>query len=189
MRGRLANPPGMSLFLATMLPGLLLLAVGGALVWNGPPVQAGAMRFLRSQVAAYVTMGLGSAWFLYYIANLGKADFGDYKVPLFILFAGLAVLSFRYVNEFLSVRGLAVLTLLVGGVLLRAAYMRYDDPQRLFLVVAVYAAIVAALYLGAVPYRLRDFFEWLWQKQPRPRILGGLLAGYGLLLAIVSFTY
>jgi hypothetical protein len=43
--------------------------------------------------------------------------------------------------------------------------------------------------LGAQPWRLRDFFGWLFARPGRARSLGGALAGYGLLLAIVAFTY
>jgi hypothetical protein len=93
------------------------------------------------------------------------------------------------VPDFLAVRGLAVLMLLGAMPLLDAAYMEYDHPQRLFMVSAVYVGIALAIYLGASPFRLRDFFEWLFQRPMRGRILGGVLAGYGVLLAVVAFTY
>ena len=168
---------------------VLLLAAGLALLWSGEPVRDGAMRFLRSQTAAYATFGPGAVWFLYEITQLGQADFGAYKIPLLVIFGAVAFLSFSRVNEFLSVRGLSVLILMGAGVMLDAAFGLYEIPQRLFLVSAIYALILVALYLGAWPYRLRDFFNWLWEKGLRPRVLGAALAGYGALLMIVSFTY
>ena len=53
----------------------------------------------------------------------------------------------------------------------------------------VYLAIVIALILGANPYKLRDFLEWLYKKETRPRALGGVFVIYGLLLSVVAFTY
>ena len=65
-----------------------------------------------------------------------------------------------------------------------------QEPQsRLFLVSFVYLMITLTLYVGASPYRMRDFNNWLFDSQNRPRLLGGLLGGYGLLLAGVAFNY
>jgi hypothetical protein len=120
--------------------------------------------------------------------HLGPADFGQYRHLLFLVFLTVAVGSFFYVPDFLAVRGLSALTLLTSGVLLDAAYMQ--NPQtRLFLVSFVYLLIVISLYLGANPYRLRDFFDWLYKKEFRPRAIGGALAAYGILLIGVALNY
>jgi len=87
------------------------------------------------------------------------------------------------------VRGLAGLILLGASPLLSAAYMRYEVPSRLFMVTAVYVAIALALYLGAAPFRLRDFLQWLFVRPTRVRVAGGLATGYGLLLVVVALTY
>jgi hypothetical protein len=73
--------------------------------------------------------------------------------------------------------------------LLQAAYMEYDKPQRLFMVTAVYAALAGAIWLGAQPWRLRDFFTWLFAQPRRARGIGGVLAAYGVILSVVAFTY
>jgi len=57
------------------------------------------------------------------------------------------------------------------------------------MVAAVYAGIVVAIYLGAVPFRLRDFLGWVFNRPVRSRIVGGTLAAYGFLLAAIAFTY
>src|SRR5690606_9150535 len=115
-------------------------------------------------------------------------DFGAYRHYLFLGFGVVAVLSFFHARDFLAVRGLAILILLAANVLLDAAYMQ-EPAGRLFLVSFVYLAIVAALYLGMSPFRMRDFFGWLFATDGRPKILGGVLLFYGLLLNIVAFTY
>ena len=73
--------------------------------------------------------------------------------------------------------------------LLDAAYMEYDKPQRLLMVTVVYVGIASGIWLGAQPWRMRDFLGWLLAQPVRARGLGGVLAGYGLLLSIVAFTY
>lgn len=179
----------MSLTLATLIPGLLLLALGAALLSGHATVTAVLKAFPRSTTAAVVLFGSGALWFLYKVWHLPEADFGQYRTLLAIAFGVIALLSFKYVPDFLAVRGLAVLVLLSAAPLLDAAYMHYDQPQRLFMVSLVYLCIALAIYLGASPYRLRDFFEWLFRAPGRGRVLGGALVGYGLLLAIVAFTY
>ena len=178
----------MSLFLATFLTGLVLLFAGAFLLWDAKTAALYAKAFPRSRLAAYVTMGLGSIWFLYRVLQLGEADFGAYRGYLFVGFAAIAGLSFVHVKEFLAVRGLSILVLLIARVLLTPAFLQ-EPATRLFLVSLVYAAIVVAIYLGVSPFRLRDFFNWLFATDRRPRVFGGLLVAYGLLLNIVAFTY
>ena len=145
--------------------------------------------FPRSTNATWLFFGTASVWFLYRVWNLSPADFGEYHVPLFIGFALVAALSFWCVPDFLAVRGLAALVLLAAMPLLEAAYMEWSHPQRLFLVGFVFVCIALAIWLGASPYRLRDFFEWLFRTGGRPRAVGGALLGYGVLLGVVAFTY
>jgi hypothetical protein len=179
----------MSLQLATLIPGFLLLALGTLFLVGNSAITAMFKALPRSQAAAYIFFGTGALWFLYNAWNLSNADFGEYHVQLTIGFSVVAVLSFKLVPDFLAVRGLSTLVLLGASPLLYSAYMEYDKPQRLFMVTAVYIAIALAIYLGASPFRLRDFFEWLYRVPVRGKILGGVLATYGLLLVGVAFTY
>ncbi len=178
----------MSLFAATLTVALLLLAPGGVLLWNGEAAARLAKASLRSRPVTLLLMGTAMAWFLYKVTQLGEADFGAYKKPLFLFFFLIGVMSFYYVPDFLAVRGGAILILLLARPLLDAAFL--EAPwSRLFMVAMVYVWIVTAIYFGAAPYRLRDFLGWLFQKPPRPRALGGFMAAYGLLLLGAAFTY
>ena len=178
----------MTLFQATLLTGVFLVAFGTHFFWHGMASEAGCKGFPRSKNAAYVLMGLASVWFLYHIWQLGPADFGQYKKIIFALFLVAAIGSFYFVPDFLAVRGLAGLVLLSASALLDAAYMQ--EPQaRLFLVSFVYLAIIVAIVLGGSPYRLRDFLDWLYRHPRRPRIFGFVFTAYGLLLTAIAFLY
>jgi hypothetical protein len=179
----------MSLTLATLIPGLVLLVLGIPLLLNHTGYAAMLRAMPRSTTAAYLFFGVGAAWFLHAIWHLSPADFGDYRTYLFIGFLLVAILSFRCVPDFLAVRGLATVILMAALPLLEAAYMEYDKPQRLFMVSVVYLALSAAIWLGAQPWRLRDFFTWLFAQPARGRRIGAALAAYGVLLSIVAFTY
>jgi hypothetical protein len=179
----------MSLTAATLIPGILLLVVGLplALVLNG--AMAVFRAFPRSQAASYLLFGVGAAWFLYNIAHLSPADFGDYKIPLFIFFGLVAIAAFKCVPDFLAVRGAAAIVLLAAEYFLGAAFMEYQYPQRLLMVTLVYLAIALAIWLGAQPWRLRDFLEWLFRTPGRTRTFGLLACLYGLILCVTAFTY
>jgi hypothetical protein len=179
----------MSLSLATLIPGLLLFALGVPLLLNHSGFVVRLKGLPRSTAATYVFFGAGAAWFLYAIWHLSPADFGEYRKFLFVAFAIIAALAFKCVPDFLAVRGLCVLMLMGAMPLLDAAYMAYDRPQRLLMVTPVYLGIALAVWLGAQPWRLRDFLGWLFARPGRARAVGGVLAGYGLLLAGVAFTY
>jgi hypothetical protein len=181
----------MSLLLATLLPGLFLAILGVLLLLNNSVVQSTLKALPRSQTGAVLFFGGGALWFLYLVWNLSAADLVIFSTPQpwALIFGALAACAFFYVPDFLAVRGLCVLTLLSAWPLLIAAYMEYDKPQRLLMVSTMYIAVSFAIYLGAVPYRLRDFFQWLFSTRGRPRVIGSGLFVYGLLLAAVAFTY
>lgn len=179
----------MSLLLATLLPGLLLIALGVPLLLNHSGFTVLLKALPRSTTATYVFFSTGAAWFLYNVWHLSPADFGDYRTLLTVVFAMVALAAFKCVPDFLAVRGLCVLMLVGAAPLLAAAYMEYDHPQRLFMVSLVYLGIALAIWLGAQPWRLRDFFAWLFARAGRSRAIGAALTVYGALLAIVAFTY
>jgi hypothetical protein len=181
----------MSLFLATLLPGLLLALLGGLLLWNDPRVSSTFRALPRSKRATLIFFSLAAFWFLWRLSNLGESDLIFFKSPLPVMgaFAVLSVLAFIYTPDFLAVRGLAVLMLLAAEPLLYAAYMEFGHPQRLLMVTAVYVGLCIALYLAAAPYRLRDFFDWLFKSSARSRLVGGVLLTYGLATAAAAFTY
>ena len=180
----------MSLFLAILLPGLFLALLGGLLLWNDPRVSSAAKALPRSQSSAWILFGASAAWFIWRLSRVGESDliFFQQPMPLMIGFGVLAVLAFIYTPDFLAVRGLCVLMLLVAEPLLKSAYMEWTHPWRLLMVSAVYIGLALALYLAAAPFRLRDFFEWLYGATGRPRALGATLLIYGLATSAAAFT-
>lgn len=180
----------MSLFLATLLPGLFIVLLGGLLLWNNNKVGAIARALPRSNRGAWLFFGTGALWFLWRVSQLGESDliFFQAPLPVVLAFAILTVLAFIYTPDFLAVRGLCVLMLLAAEPLLYAGYMVFQwqvYPYK----IAVYVGLGLALYLAAAPYRLRDFFEWLFRQPSRPRLIGGFLLAYGLVTTAAAFTY
>ena len=185
----------MNLTLATLLTALAFLVLGFAL-WRNAPVWQGALRaFPRSEQAALVLFGLASVWFLWKVWNLSPADnlfnmdFTRFRLLLIGVFGATAIGSFLYVRDLLPIRGLAILLLLFAGEGLSAAFGRYDLPQRLLLVTVLYAVIVAAIFIGAAPYHMRNGIQWLLASPGRARSVGIGFGVTGLVLGVVAFTY
>ena len=120
----------MSITLAILIPGLLLLILGLALASGRSTVRAAFQSFPRSPAATVVFFGTGALCFLYRVWNLSPADFGEYRTILTIAFAAIALLAFKYTPDFLAVRGLAILVLLGAMPLLDATYMVYGREER-----------------------------------------------------------
>ena len=179
----------MTLTIATLIPSIILVLLGALFLTGNSAIIATFKAFPRSKTAAGFLFGAGALWFLYNVWHLSEADFGEYRTGLFIGFAIVAALSFVYVPDFLAVRGACVLMLLTAMPLLDAGYMVYNLPQIRLYKIAVYLGIALALYFGASPFRLRDFFQWVFATKGRPRAVGGAMLVYGLVLAVVAFTY
>lgn len=178
-----------SLFTFTLLAALVLLAFGLFLSFAPARATPVLRSFPRHRLTGVITMALAGSWFLWKIANLGPSDFGDYKVILFILFAATVAGSIFYVPDFLAVRGVAVLILLSANVGLKAAFGHYDIPERLLLVMLLYVFIVAAIYYGLVPFKMRETMAWLLRGEGRVRALGALSGLTGATLLLTAFLY
>src|SRR5665213_3072068 len=118
-----SESPSMSLFSASLIPGLLLIALGVPLLLNIAGVTSAIRAFPRSASAGYLVFGAAAAWFLYNILHLSNADFGEYRYYLFAGFAAVAVLSFKCVPDFLGVRGASALVLISATPFLDSAYI------------------------------------------------------------------
>lgn len=178
----------MSLLLATFLTGLVLVICGLAVSSDNSALRSLIKGFPRSNTATYVLFGTACLWFLFRVWNLSMADFGEFRKILFLAFSALSILAFFYVPDFLAIRGLASLILLSADPLLAAGYGRYEGSLLVFKAV-VYLLILAALWLGAQPYRLRNLIEWIQGSGTQGKIVGWVTAAAGLFILGTSFSY
>src|SRR3954466_188170 len=84
-----------------------------------PAAFAAAMRrFPRSEAWGFALMGLGTAWFLWNLNNESISDFAAYKSVMLLGFGAVGLLTCIFVRDFLAVRGLSVVLLLLGKLML-----------------------------------------------------------------------
>ena len=179
----------MNLTLYTVLTGVIACFTGFILISNSSKVKCLLKELLRSNKASIILLSIGLFWFQYHhVRNLGEADFGDYKLIIGLIGSFIAVASFFYINDFLSVRAFCIIMLFYAREALDSAFLQ-EPSARLFLVSAIYFIIIASLYFGAWPYRTRDLLLWLFSERIRSIVFGYSFVLYGLLLVGVAITY
>jgi hypothetical protein len=146
-----------------------------------------ARAFPRNETVGFLLMGLGTLWFLYNLNAEAIADFAAYKKWMLTGFGALGLLSCIYVRDYLAVRGLAVVMLLLAWVTLNQT--RWADSQwRLVLVVWAYTWVVLAMWFTVSPYRLRDFLNWFTANEQRLRFGSMLQLALGVLVLVLGAT-
>ena len=129
---------------------------------TNPAAFAAAVRqFPRSYRWGVALMLLGTAWFLYYLSQESISDFAAYKNVLIALFAGVGIGSCIFVRDFLAVRGLAVVLLLLGKMMVDTGRPYLQQTGWVLLIQAwAYVLVIAGMWLTISPWRLRDLIEW-----------------------------
>jgi hypothetical protein len=164
---------------------LILLSLPGLV--KPRPVQNWLKRFPRSGVAGVVLLTLALIWSFWLLATMEMGEFSSFRRPLMIVLPIGYVLVLRFVEEFLAVRALGILCLLVAEPLLEAAFFRYET-SRLFVTVLAYLLIVAGLFWVTMPYLLRDQINWSARSNARWHTVHGVAAAYGLAILTFAFT-
>lgn len=148
---------------------------------------AALRKFPRSERWGFILMPLGTVWFLYNLKTDDIADFAAFKPVMFIGFAVIGFGACAFVRDFLAVRGLAVVVLLLANVVLDTACW-VDTQWRLVLSFWSYAWILLALWLTISPWRLRDYIAWVTATERRLKLTCVLRLAFGVGLVIVALT-
>ena len=75
---------------------------------------AAVRRFPRNLPLGVALMLLGTAWFVWNVHNESVSDFAAFKPVMMAGFVAVGVLSCIFIQDFLAVRGLAVVVLLLA---------------------------------------------------------------------------
>jgi len=143
--------------------------------------------FPRSLRSGVVLMLLGTAWFIWYLNQESIADFAPYKPLLLGGFAAVGLASCIFVQDFLAVRGLAVVLMLLAKLMVDTARWA-DTDWRLVVVTWGYALAVAGIWFTIWPWHLRDFLNWATATEMRVRLGSVVRLAFGLFIAILGFT-
>ncbi|HXT42313.1 MAG TPA: hypothetical protein VN887_20055 [Candidatus Angelobacter sp.] len=144
-------------------------------------------KFPRSETIGYFLMLLGTVWFLWNLNQENISDFAAYKKAMLIGFAAVGVATCIYVRDFLAVRGLAIVLLLLAKLMVDTA--RWADTEwRLVVVTWAYVLVVAGMWFTISPWRLRDLLNWATATDQRVRVGCGLRLAFGLFVVVLGLA-
>lgn len=165
-----------------------VLCLFGALGFSAPATSvARARSFPRSRWAGIILLAIDLVWSLWLLATMEMGEFSVFRRPLLIALPIAFFLAIRFVEEFLAVRALGIFLLLAAEPLLSAAFFRYEK-SRLVLTVLAYIIIVLGLIWVMIPYKMRDYLDWLGNLLGRWRALNALIFIYGAVLLILALV-
>lgn len=144
-------------------------------------------RFPRSEGWGYFLMGLGTLWFLWNLNAETISDFAAYKTPMLLAFGAVGVGVCIFVKDFLAVRGLAVVLLLLAKLMLDTARW-HDSPWRLIIAVWAYVLILAGMWFTISPWRFRDFIHWATANERRIRTGSAVRLAFALFVVFLGLT-
>lgn len=146
-------------------------------------------KFPRHIPIGVALMALGTVWFLYNLSLESVADFAAFKEYMYLAFAGIGLLSCIFVHDFLAVRGLAVVFLLLAKLMVDTGRPHLgDSPWVLLFQAWAYLFVVAGIWLTISPWRLRDWIEWNTANEQRLRLGSGLRFIFCALVAVLGAT-
>src|SRR5271170_3352346 len=130
----------------------ILLGIGMGLpqiygVARPAQLAAAARRFPRNLPAGIFLMLLGTAWFVWNVNNEPIADFSAFKPYMMMAFAAVGVGACIFVQDFLAVRGLAIVMLLLAKLMVDTGRPHLDEsPWVLVIQGWAYVFIVMGIY-------------------------------------------
>jgi len=143
--------------------------------------------FPRYTPLGYALMILGTFWFLLYLRQESIADFASFKPALFALFAAVGIGACLFVKDFLAVRGLAVIYLLLAKLMVDTA--RWVDTEwRLVVTTWAYVLVFLGMWSTISPWRLRDLLNWCTANESRTRVVSGMRLAFGIFVLILGLT-
>ena len=148
---------------------------------------AGVRKFPRSLPWGVTLMLAATVWFVSYLGQEPLSDFSAYKPILLGGFAAVGIASCFFVQDFLAVRGLAVLLLLLAKLMVDTARWAETD-WRLVIITWAYAFVIAGIWFTLYPWHLRDALNWATANEKRVRIGSAIRLAFGLFVAALGFT-
>ena len=155
-----------------------------------PSAFAAAVRkFPRSIPWGYALMILGTIWFLWNLSQESISDFASYKNILLGAFAAIGIGACIFVQDFLSIRGLAVVLLLLAKLMVDTARPKLGDTHWVWVIQFwAYIMVFAGMWFTVSPWRLRDLLEWGTANEKRVKVGCSIRLAFGLVVAILGAT-
>ncbi len=150
---------------------------------------AAARKLPRNVPVGVALMLLGTAWFLWIVNAEPIADFSAYKPIMMVAFAAVGVLTCIFIQDFLAVRGLAVVLMLLGKLMLDTGRPHLGQSPFVLLIQAwAYVLIVAGMWFTIAPWRLRDLIQFATATANRIRFVSMIRLAFAIFIVVLGLT-
>jgi len=148
-----------------------------------------ARKLPRNLPVGVALMLLGTAWFLWIVNQEPIADFSAYKPIMMVAFGAVGFLTCVFVQDFLAVRGLAVVLLLLGKLMVDTGRPHLGaTPWVLVIQVWAYVLIIFGMWFTITPWKLRDLIEFATANEKRIRIGSLVRLAFALFIVALGLT-
>ncbi len=169
--------------------GVVLGGLGGWALAAPAGFRGAVQAFPRHRGSGWVLTLVALTWSAYALQELALGGFDVWKERAYYIIPVAFGLMVYYLDELLAARSLGGVLVLLPTPWLDEA--RWSESEwSLVPKLTAYVFAVAGMYLIATPYRFRLWLAPALASGSRTRVLGGVLAGLGLLhllLAAVAF--
>jgi hypothetical protein len=156
---------------------------------NPQKFAASVRKFPRNLAIGILLMGLGTVWFLWIVNQEPIADFSAYKPAMMTIFAAIGFSACIFVQDFLAVRGLGVLFLLLAKTMVDAGRPHLGETPWIYVIqIWAYFLVVAGIWFTVTPWRLRDFLNWATATEARVKIGSAIRLAFALFVLILGLT-
>ena len=146
-------------------------------------------KFPRNVPIGIVLMLIGTVWFLWNLQQESISEFEKLKPFLFAGFAAVGVGTCIYVQDLIAVRGLAVVLLLLGKLMVDTGRpMLGVTHWTLVIQTWAYVLVVSGIWFTISPFRLRDLLNWATANEKRVRLGSVIRLAFGLFVAALGLT-
>ncbi len=173
---------------ALVLVGLFLIAAHVLALMKPQAVQAWLRALPRSKNLGTALATVAAAWFFVLVWMMDLGEFSNWRQTVLIATPIAWLLTMKFVDEFLAVRALGMVTLLLAEPLLESSFLR-PEFAFYFLNSLVYVWIVFAMFWVGMPYTLRDQIGWVTGNPTRWRAAAFAGLAYGVLLLMLPLTF
>jgi hypothetical protein len=160
-------------------------------VWalkNTAQTQAFLKSFPRAFYWGVILLTIDVIWGVFALSNMDMGEFFNMRRTFIMITIGGYVAVLVYVKEFLAVRALGALMLLVAGPVLTAAFLQ-PQTSRLLLPILAYVWIIVGMYFIGMPFLMRDWINWLLAKPQRWNLAVYSGIGYGAVLLVTALLF
>lgn len=188
----------LSLFTVGLVLAIWLIGIHALMLAKPVMVQGFLKKFPRDPMMGQILLGIGLAWFWLLVApphwgilsslSMDLGEFNGAKPILRVLVPVSLFLVAISVRDFLAVRALGVVGLMVASPLLEAAFLK-DPSSRLLVPVYAYALLTASMFCVGMPYLFRDAVTWATADQKRWTLLSLAGLGYGTATLVCAFAF